>query len=70
MQMLPAPASALSEARELLGRVHIIIGYILGLYRNNGKEDGNYYLGFRVYSPPEVQCAGYCCSKLLWLTVA
>ena len=29
---------------------------MLGLYRDNGKEDGNYYLGlgFRVYSLPEV----------------
>ena len=24
-------------------------GYILGLYRDNGKENGNYCLGFRVY---------------------
>ena len=24
---------------------------ILGLYRDNGKENGNYYLGFRVYGP-------------------
>ena len=24
------------------------IGVILGLYRDNGKENGNYYLGFRV----------------------
>ena len=24
------------------------IGYILGLYRDNGKSNGNYYLGFRV----------------------
>ena len=24
------------------------IGYILGLYRDNGKENGSYYLGFRV----------------------
>ena len=23
-------------------------GVILGLYRDNGKEHGNYYLGFRV----------------------
>ena len=23
--------------------------YILGLYRDNGKEHGNYYVGFRVY---------------------
>ena len=23
---------------------------ILGLYWDNGKENGNYYLGFRVYS--------------------
>ena len=31
------------------------IGYILGLYReyrDNGKEHGNCYLGFRVSSPP------------------
>ena len=27
------------------------IRVILGLYGDNGKEDGNYYLGFRVYSP-------------------
>ena len=26
----------------------------LGLYRDNGKENGNYYLGFWVYSPLEV----------------
>ena len=25
-----------------------VIGYLLGLYRDNGKENGNYYLGFRV----------------------
>ena len=24
------------------------IGVILGLYRDNGKENGKYYLGFRV----------------------
>ena len=24
------------------------IGIILGLYRDNGKEHGNYYVGFRV----------------------
>ena len=31
------------------------IRVILGLYRDNGKENGDYYLGFRVfmgYSPP------------------
>ena len=27
----------------------VYIGYILGLYRNNGKENGYYNLGFRVY---------------------
>ena len=27
-------------------------GVIQGLYRDNGKENGNYYLGFRGYSPP------------------
>ena len=30
-----------------------IIGYMLGLYWDNGKENGNYYLGFRFgYCPP------------------
>ena len=31
------------------GRYEDYIGVILGLYRNNGKENRNYYLGFRVY---------------------
>ena len=26
----------------------VYIGIIYGLYRDNGKENGNYYLGFRV----------------------
>ena len=26
-----------------------IVGCILGLYRDDGKEEENYYLGFRVY---------------------
>ena len=26
----------------------------MGVYWDNGKENGNYYLGFRVYSPPYV----------------
>ena len=26
------------------------MGFIWGLYRDNGKEHANYYLGFRVYS--------------------
>ena len=30
------------------GSYYSILGYILGLYRDNGKENGNYYLGFRV----------------------
>ena len=37
------------KALELEGlyRVHIgILGYILGLYRENGKEHGNYYMLF------------------------
>ena len=25
-----------------------ILGYVLGLYWDNGKENGTYYLGFRV----------------------
>ena len=28
-----------------------IIGVILGIYRDNGKENGSYYLGFRVSFP-------------------
>ena len=32
----------------IMGYIGIIIGYILGLYRDNGKENGNNYLGFRV----------------------
>ena len=27
------------------------IGVILGLYKDNGKEHGNYYLGFTVWGP-------------------
>ena len=32
----------------------VLVRVILGLYRDNGKENGNYYLGFRVlgYSRP------------------
>ena len=31
------------------GNNYSILWYIMGLYRdNNGKENGNYYLGFRV----------------------
>ena len=30
-----------------------IIGFILKLYRDNGKENGNFYLGYRV------SCAGF-----------
>ena len=32
------------------------IGYILGLYRDNGKARGNYYRGYiiRIYSPNAV----------------
>ena len=35
------------------GLGHSEFRVILGLYRNNGKENGNYYLGLRVkgYSP-------------------
>ena len=29
-------------------RIIVIIGVILGLCRDNGKENGSYYLGFRV----------------------
>ena len=27
--------------------IRVIMGDILGLYRDNGKENGNHYLGFR-----------------------
>ena len=33
----------------IIGCIYIYI-YILVLYRDNGKENGNYYLGFRVYA--------------------
>ena len=36
------------------GVIEGLLGYILGFCRDNGKENGNYYLGFRVYSPPYV----------------
>ena len=29
-------------------RHYSIMRYILGLFRDNGRENGNYYLGFRV----------------------
>ena len=43
------------------------IGYILGLYRgglykDNGKENGNYYLGFRVWGLCLLYCR-ICCSR-------
>ena len=40
------PKAASSARRQACGIVYynIIIGYILGLYRDNGKENGNYYI--------------------------
>ena len=35
------------ETNILWGYIGIIFGYF-GLHRENGKENGNYYLGFRV----------------------
>ena len=32
----------------------LIIGHIWGLFKDNGNEHGNYYLGFRAYINPEV----------------
>ena len=32
-----------------------IIGYIFGLYWDNGKENGSYYLGFRVFRSLGIQ---------------
>ena len=29
----------------IMGYIGVILGYILGLYWDNGKENGNYYLG-------------------------
>ena len=33
---------------ETIGIIGGQIGVLLGFYRDNGKENGNYYLGFRV----------------------
>ena len=38
-----------------------IIGYILGLHRDNGKYHGNYYLGFRVYQAAWCRATGNRC---------
>ena len=35
-----------------------ITGCILGLHRDNGKENGNYYLGFRVITPNNAEANG------------
>ena len=35
----------------ILGLYRGYIGVISGLYKDNGKEDGNYYLGFRFSLP-------------------
>ena len=32
----------------IMGLYRGYMGYILGLYRDNGKENGHYYLEFRV----------------------
>ena len=34
--------------RPMINKPMIEIGVILGLYRDTGKGNGNYYLGFRV----------------------
>ena len=34
--------------KEIDSTLYMIIGYILGLYRDNGKGNGNYSLGFRI----------------------
>ena len=46
--------SALNQTKDqfdasigLLQGYRVFIGVIQGLYRDNGKENGNYYLGFR-----------------------
>ena len=31
---------------ETIGIIGIIIGYLLGLYRDGGKEHGSYYMGY------------------------
>ena len=41
----------MEKKMETIGIIVVFIGitwYILGLYRDNGKENGNYYLGSRV----------------------
>ena len=35
----------------------LLKGYNIGLYRDNGKENGSYYLGFRV----QANWQGGCC---------
>ena len=34
----------------ILHRVYIYIGIVLGLYRDNGRENGNCHSGFRVFT--------------------
>ena len=36
-----------AEGDQILGREYIV--YIYGLYSNNGKENGNYYVVYRGY---------------------
>ena len=38
------------KIQSLGGIGSIIMGYILGMYWDNGKENGNYCLGFRFYA--------------------
>ena len=37
----------LGPLREYIGYYNMVLGYILGLYGDNGKENGNYY--YQVY---------------------
>ena len=58
--MVPGePLNLFQKARKKVGADYVALGgymgglvplkgFILGLYRDNGKENGSYYLGFRV----------------------
>ena len=37
----------------IMGYIGVMLGYISGLYWDNGKDNGNYYLGF------SIKCGGH-----------
>ena len=38
----------MEKKMETTGIIGVIWGYVLGLYRDNGRENGNYYTGFEM----------------------